>query len=384
MSGRRILHSYAIIKCVLIGIDASRAIAPRLTGTERYSRELIPALIRNAPQHRFRLYLRPVNATEQAEFLSALPKTAEVELVVIDQQRLWTHLGLGGELASRSPDALFVPSHVLPWRVPARVRTVATVHDVGYRHYPQAHPWRQRYYLDWGTRHTVRRADVVLADSHATAQDVARFYAIDPEKVCVAYPGALPLADVDAAQVQVTLAKHGLVGKRYIIHIGTLQPRKNVEQLLAAFRLAQQEHHLRDVVLVLAGGAGWGGRKFNFAPNERYLGYISDVEKAALLMGARALVFPSLYEGFGFPILEAHQAGIPVACSNTSSLPEVAGKAARYFDPTDIYASMHALVDVMTDEALRAALVRDGADNLHRFSWDACARIVLDMLGSPS
>ncbi len=103
-----------------------------------------------------------------------------------------------------------------------------------------------------------------------------------------------------------------------------------------------------------------------------------------MLQGARALVFPSLYEGFGFPILEAHAAGVPVVCSNTSSLPEVAGDAARMFNPTDIYALMDALCDVMTNETLRADLIRAGTANLSRFSWDACAHSVLDALISRS
>ncbi|MCS6846316.1 MAG: glycosyltransferase family 1 protein [Anaerolineae bacterium] len=373
-----------------IGIDASRATGARLTGTERYSREIVAALLRIAPQHCFRLYLRQVL---DPDFLLSPCRSNGVEPVVIPRRRLWTHLGLARELAARPPDALFVPAHVLPVsfiraQVQRRIRTVVTVHDVGYRRFPDAHPSVQRLYLDLGTRLSVRRADVVIADSEATRRDVLHFYGIAHDRVVVAHPGPLPLVEVQEDEARRTLAKFGLGdGRPYVLHVGTLQPRKNLRRLIQAWARVIARPDLAGMRLVLAGGPGWGSEDLRAEVEATGLqssvvltGYVSDTEKAALMRSARAYVFPSLYEGFGFPVLEAQAAGIPVACSNVSSLPEVAGDAALLFDPLDVEAIARALETIVLDEGVRARLVAAGYRNLTRFSWEACARIVLEGL----
>lgn len=375
-----------------IGIDASRATGARLTGTERYSREIIAALLSIAPQHCFRLYVREAL---DPDFLLRSRRPDDIEPVVISRRRLWTHLGLSRELALRPPDALFVPAHVLPIsfirsQMRRRIRTVVTVHDVGYRHFPQAHPPAQRSYLDFGTQLSVRYADVVIADSQATRRDVLHFYGkhVTPAHVVVAHPGPLPLVEVRSDEARRVLAKFGLDdGQPYVLHVGTLQPRKNLRRLIQAWAHVIARSGLAGMRLVLAGGRGWGGEDLHAAVEAAGVqssivltGYVSELEKAALMHHARAYVFPSLYEGFGFPVLEAQSAGVPVACSNTSSLPEVAGEAALLFDPLDVEAIAHALETLVSDEGMRARLIEAGRRNLARFSWDACARIVLDSL----
>lgn len=376
---------------VLIGIDASRAVTTRLTGTERYSREVIVAMVRGAPQHRFRLYLREGNPAERAAFLSSLP--GNVEPAVFGPARLWTHIGLSNEIAARPPDALFVPAHVLPAsmaRTDLRgvIHAVATVHDLGYKRFPHAHPLQQRTLLDLGTRFTVSNAQVVIADSEATRRDVISFYGVPEPAVRVAHPGPMPLVDVSAADIDATLMKFGVPARRpFALHIGTLQPRKNLRRLVRAW--ARLPAALQDARLVLAGGAGWGDEAaqlrhevaaLGLSQRVIFTGYISDLEKSALLRAARVCVFPSLYEGFGFPVLEAQTAGVPVVCSNTSSLPEVAGDAALLIDPTQIDAITDAIGRAMGDDAVRAQLIIAGHANLARFSWQSCAKTVLGAL----
>jgi glycosyltransferase involved in cell wall biosynthesis len=374
---------------VLIGIDASRATGDRLTGTERYSRELIAALIRIAPQHHYHLYVRdqlPLPEGE-GEGRGEGRDEGQVETVHVSAPRLWTHLGLARELAANPPDALFVPSHVLPAAfiqpgMGKGIRAVATIHDLGYRHFPQAHPAMQRSYLDLGTRFTAARADAVLADSCATLRDLVAFYGVPPHKVRVAYPGHIPLVEVSEGQIEAALTKFGLRPQQpYALHVGTLQPRKNLRRLIHAWAKADRSN---DAQLVLAGGQGWGGEDLHaeiealgMQASVKLLGYVSDEEKSALMHSARAFVFPSLYEGFGFPVLEAQSAGVPVACSNTSSLPEVAGDAALLFDPQDVNAMTDALNRVMRDQPLRVDLSVKGRRNVARFTWGACARIAL-------
>ncbi len=367
---------------MLIGIDASRAIAPRLTGTERYSREIIASLLQaGAQRHRFRLYFRPGRQgddAERAQFLNALPPGANIQPIVIQQSRLWTHLGLGREMVTRPPDSLFVPSHVLSIGLPRALRTVVTVHDVGYRHFPQTHPLQQRLYLDWGTRHSVRAANVVIADSHATARDIAQFYGVSPNRVCVAHPGPVPLVDVTEVHISKTLATLGLARKQpFVLHIGTQQPRKNLHRLIEAWVAARKP---QDAKLVLAGGAGWGSESLPSHDSIKITGYVTDEDKSALMRTATAYAFPSLYEGFGFPVLEAQSVGLPVVCSNTSSLPEVAGDGALFINPLDMSNISSALESVLSDAPLRERLVALGHQNIKRFSWEECARAVLESI----
>lgn len=375
---------------MLIGIDASRAIGVRLTGTERYARAVISALMALAPQHRFRLYLR--RAPDRGE--AAWSGAQSVEQVVLAPPRLWTHLGLGRALLTSPPDALFIPAHVLPLsfahpRLRRRVRSVVTIHDVGYQHFPTAHPLIQRLYLDLSTRFALRFASTVIVDSEVTRSDLLRFYSRTAERaeIVVAHPGPLPLPAVSEAEAGRILDRLGLKGVPYAVHVGTLQPRKNLRRLIRAWARLTRDPDLARMRLVLAGGAGWGGedlRAESAAASAQsavvLTGYVSDEEKAALLRGARAYVFPSLYEGFGFPVLEAQAMGLPLACSRTPALVEVAGDAALYFDPFDEAEMAAALRTIMTDEALRRHLVAAGWHNMRRFSWHQCAQIILSHL----
>jgi glycosyltransferase involved in cell wall biosynthesis len=362
---------------MLIGIDASRAIAARPTGTEIYSRRLIQALLELESQqtpvrHAFRLYLR--DAPPADAFLGA-------DLRVIPFPRLWTHLRLSWEMTRRPPDALFVPAHVLP---PIHPRaSLVTIHDLGYLHFPQAHPRLQRLYLDLSTRWNARAAACIVADSEATKADLVARYGTAPEKIVVAYPGyddSLALVR-DPAIIEDAKARYGIAGD-YFLYLGTLQPRKNLARVIEAFASLQS-----DSSLVLAGRHGWlyddlfdRVRRLGLEGRVRFPGYVADEDKAALLGGASALVFPSLYEGFGLPVLEAQACGCPVITSATSSLPEVAGDAALLVDPQDTAAIAAAIQRVAADPGLRTTLIERGLVNVHRFSWETCARATLDAI----
>jgi len=354
---------------MLIGIDASRAVAICPTGTEVYSRRLIRALLALESSHRFRLYFRSVPPAR------AFP---DAELCVIPFPRLWTHLRLSWEMARRSPDVLFIPAHVLPLVHPRA--SVVTIHDLGYLHFPEAHPWRQRLYLDLSTRWSARFAAHILADSEATKADLVTRYGAPIEKITVAYPGHDgTLAPVrDPAMIEMVKARCGIAGD-YFFYLGTLQPRKNLARLVAAFAALQSE-----AVLVLAGKRGWlyddlfaQVRRLGLEGCVLFPGYVSDEDKATLLSGALAFVLPSLYEGFGLPVLEAQACGCPVITSTTSSLPEVAGDAALLVDPHDTAAITAAMQRITAAPALREGLIERGFANVRRFSWTACAQAVL-------
>ncbi len=360
---------------MLIGVDASRAVAARPTGTELYSQRLIQALLSSESPHRFRLYFR--SAPPAGAFAGS-------EACVIPFPRLWTHARLSWEMMRHPPDALFVPAHVLPLVHPPT--SLVTVHDLGYLHFPGSHPRLQRWYLDLTTRWNARAATHVLADSEATKVDLVAHYGTPAEKITVAYPGPddtlAPVRDGD--MLETVQAKYGIAGS-YFLYLGTLQPRKNLARLIDAFAALAS-----DTVLALAGKPGWlyddlfdQVHRGGLQERVRFLGYVPAEDKAALLSGALAFVFPSLYEGFGLPVLEAQACGCPVITSTTSSLPEVAGEAALLVDPIDTQAIAAAMERVTADRALRQTLVECGFANTRRFSWAACAQSVLGILNQP-
>jgi glycosyltransferase involved in cell wall biosynthesis len=352
-----------------LAIDASRCTVSRVTGTETYALNLIRALIRHNPRHQITLYFR------QPPPADLFPADPHVTRRVIPFPRLWTHLRFAAALWHDRPDLTFVPAHTLPALFPGRA--AVTVNDLGYHYFPQAHPARQRLYLRWTTRHSARRAALVLADSRATAVDLTRFYGTPPDKIQVVYPGIETPPPPDAAAVAAVRARYDLP-ERYFLFVGTLQPRKNIARIAAAFRQWQAQHPGDPTALVLAGGRGW---LFDPAWTQgidavRLTGYIDEADKYALYTGALALVFPSLYEGFGFPALEAMRCGAPVIASAASSLPELVGDAGLLVNALDTEAVAAAMSRLSDDDALRADLRARGLARVTTFTWDAAARQV--------
>jgi glycosyltransferase involved in cell wall biosynthesis len=257
---------------------------------------------------------------------------------VVPLWRLWTHLRFANALAADRPDLLFVPAHVLPIRHPPR--SVVTVHDLGFHHFPEAHPTLARLYLEWSTRFAARQASHLIAISACTAADLQRIYGVPAERITVVYEGVdpsfRPIAD-EAVRRHVA-RRYDLGLRPYLFALGTLQPRKNLVGLLRALRLVLDAGH--NLQLVLAGRKGWAMgaletelSRLALGPHVKALGYVPDDDLPALYSGALAYVQPSLYEGFGLTVLEAMACATPVVAANTSSLPEVVGGTGLLIDP---------------------------------------------------
>lgn len=354
---------------MLLGLDASRA-NPSLAGVGRYSIEMIRHLV-DCDRHRFRLY---ANRTPRPSW-SMRP---HVEWRDLPFPRLWTHVRLSVEMARHAPDVLFVPAHVLPLVRPALA--VVTIHDLGFLRFPRCHPRRQRLYLRLSTMWNARAASAILADSRATLADLQSLLSVPPERVTVVYPGVSEaFAPQPPQEVARVVARHSLPSQ-YLLFVGTLHPRKNLLRLLAAHAQVDQAP-----TLALAGRPGWMSepilqRARSEAPRVRLLGPVPEEDLPALMSGATALMLPSLYEGFGIPVLEAMACETPVIASTTSSLPEAVGDAGLLVDPLSVEDIARAMRRVCQDPELAHDLGRRGRARARDFTWQAAAGQALGIM----
>jgi len=281
-------------------------------------------------------------------------------------------------------DLFHSPDFTLP---PAwRARTLVTVHDLSFLRYPEGADPRLRAYLMDAVPRSVRRADHVLADSQNTRDDLVALLGVPPEKITVVYPGVEPrFRPLDDPGVLSAVRERYRLPERFILHVGTLEPRKNLVRLMEAYALLSEHGVATDEVsLVVAGGRGWlyegifqAVERLGLAGRVTFTGFVRDEDLPALYNLADLFVFPSVYEGFGLPPLEAMACGTPVVVSNTSSLPEVVGQAGLLVSPTDVGALAEAMARALRNGELRARLRARGLEQARRFTWQKVAEETL-------
>ncbi len=309
----------------MIGIDASRMSGRERTGTENYSDGIIRALIAEPAPWIWRLYF---NGAGDDLDLAGRPN---VEVRDIPSRRLWTHVRLSREVLAHRPAGLFVPSHVVPLVHPP---SVVTIHDLGYLHVPEAHPRRQRLMLDATTRWSARVARHIIVPSARTRDDLIRHYRVPEGRITVIHHGIDPRFARERSRTDDGLREHYGLDRPYVLAVGTIQPRKNLPLLARAMRDIDE-----DVDLVIAGRKGWMADQVlvemeasGLGERLRLLDYIPDEDLPALYRHAEVLVQPSRFEGFGLPVLEAMASGTPVITTRGSSLAEIAGDAALFYE----------------------------------------------------
>jgi glycosyltransferase involved in cell wall biosynthesis len=288
--------------------------------------------------------------------------------------RLWTQLRLPVEVRRDRVQVLWIPASAMPVWHPRH--TVVTIHGLEYEYFPRAYSLLQRTYLKFSTRFAIRHAWRLITVSENTKRDLISRYRADPARLRVVYHGfSVPEKPVGADDV---LAKLGLEPQRYFVCSGRLETRKNIVRLIQAFDRWRTKT-LEPYRLVLAGRPGTGFSEIKKAvqcAKSRIAivrpGYLDRPALFTLLAQARAMVYPTLYEGFGLPILESFAVGTPVVCSQTASLPEVGGAAVIYVDPLNVDAIAWGLEQVVSEPREKRQQAR--AEQLHRFSWEKCAR----------
>ncbi|MFC1615993.1 glycosyltransferase family 4 protein [Patescibacteria group bacterium] len=372
-----------------IGIDASRYGHKEATGVEWYSFYIINALLKlilSSTKDEIILYCR-----NQPEFPSEIKNLIKqnsnrISIKVLKAKRFWTLWALSKEIKNNPPDTLFIPSHTLPRSLSKR--NVIMIHDVAFRRFPKSYSFRQYLYLNFSTKAAVKKASKILVPSKATADDIKKFFNCDPDKLEVIPHGykAKSFSDkeIDDAMIHSEVFQHFGIHKnsKFFFYIGRIESKKNILRLLKAFKLFSVAHP--KYRLILAGKRGHGFKQIFIKAAELELmdkvlmpGYITEIEKVALYKYCQAFVFPSLYEGFGLPILSGFYYGKPVLCSNTSSIPEVAGDAAHYVDPLDENSIRDGLEKIVMDKEYVDRLVSKGKKRLEHFSWEKSSKKTL-------
>lgn len=390
---------------MVIGFDASRAFGEERTGTENYSYQLLKALSKVDRRNIYRIYTRPGVLASQGVALKGWPENFQFKS--INWPRLWTQGGLALECLLNPPDVLFIPAHTLPVIRRPNLKTVVTIHDLGVEYLPQYHQFPQKYYLNWSTAYAVKNATGIIAVSESTKQDLIIKLHCDIEVIRVIYEGVQPLkfetristlpTGREESETEKILKKHN-IAKPYILSVGTIQPRKNLVRLIEAFsRLVKQLNSesanktsqlinqlTNQLQLILVGKPGWLYEKIYAAPKKfgvenrvKFLNFVSDEDLSILYKEASVFCLPSLYEGFGLPVLEAMSYGIPVVISNTSSLPEVVGDAGILVDPHNVAEIAGGLQKIITDEVLRNDLIKKGKERVKLFTWEKTAKKTL-------
>ncbi len=289
----------------------------------------------------------------------------------IDRLR-WQHVAVPKALRKLRPDVYHDTKNALPWRL--RCPSVVTVHDLAYHTVPESFGFASRQFLLRATRSAVRRAKAIVVPSQATATDLGRYYPSSASRTHVVPHGIDPQPAYDTQLAEQETRRLGLPSN-YVLHVGTIQARKNVDLVIAAVR--QLRANGFDFRAAIVGRRGWLSERA-FAEIERddtaiWIEHLNDAELAACYARAAAFVSPSAYEGFGFAVADALAAGVPTVISNVSSLPELCGDAAIRLASISAEAIAAALADVLHDPSRRAELGKLGRERAAQFSWQTCA-----------
>lgn len=363
-----------------IGVDYTPAYEQG-GGIGRYVRDLMSALFLEDTETAYRLFIAGATGTQ----LPAPPATnAEWRPTRLTPRwlaRLWHRMAvpLPVETFTGRVDLFHATDFVLPPTLP-HTRTILQVHDLSFVRVPETAAPRLKAYLDRVVPASARRADHILADSQATKDDLQALYGITADKITVLHGGVDSRFRPQPLEAQEAIRqKYHLDHLPFILSVGTVQPRKNYERLIEA--LADLRHAGHDIHLVIAGGRGWLDapiyalvKSTGMEAFVHFIGFVEDDDLPALYSAATCFAYPSLYEGFGLPVLEAMACHTPVLTSNVSSMPEAAGDAAILIDPFDTQAISHQLERIINETQLRETLIQKGTEHVKSFSWQKSAQ----------
>ncbi len=369
-----------------IGINGYEAVVPRFgfdkntglpnrVGSGEFSYENLVALFKIESKNNYFIYL-PISPS------SDMPdEKSNWKYEVITSKKIWTLTGLGKRLMKNENklDVFFSQTHYLPFGF--KIPSVVTILDVSYLHFPELFKKKDLIKLKYWGRYSIKKANKIITISESSKSDIIKAYKVPVNKIEVIYPGIKEVKLSAKHSMKDLEENFGIEGK-YILFVGTLQPRKNIVKLIEAFSKLDS-----DLKLVIIGKKGWqyeeilnAPEKYGVADRVIFLHNVGDEDLPSFYKNAEMFVLPSLYEGFGLPVIEAMKYNCPVITSNVSSLPEAGGDAALYVDPTDATDIKNKMEKLIKDDKLRHELVEKGNEQVKKFSWERSAKETLAVL----
>ncbi len=361
---------------ITIGVDASRSNVKQMTGTEYYSYEIISRMVKSSAYY-FRLYCKTP--------LQYISKQDNIEQKVMRFPKLWSQIRLSWEIFRNPPSVLFEPAHTIP--IFHGKKTVVTLHDVGFKYFPELYTPLERFYHNFSMSFSVKHATKIIAISENTKSDLVKLYHADPKKITVIYHGYdklkyKPLSKEDRVPEEIKRLE------KYIYFIGRLEAKKNIVNLIKAYGELRKNPKIKHK-LVLGGRPGYEFEKIseeieslpaNIRKDVVLPGYIKDDHAPLYLKCCDLFAWPTYFEGFGMPLVEAMACHIPIVASNTTSTPEVLGDAGLMCDPNDFKLFASNMEKVITDTKLRESLVKKGEMRIPMFNWDDSVQKTLDVI----
>lgn len=365
-----------------IGINGYEAVVPRFG----FNSEGLPHRVGSA-EVCFQLLLELSKIDKKNQYIIYLPVPPTSDLPqesgnwtykIIPSKRFWTFFTLPRAVRQDKPDIFFSPTHYSPLFLPCP--EIISILDVSYKYYPELFKKKDLYKLSWWGKYSVKKAKKIITISENSKDDIMKIYNISPQKVEVVHLGIKDLPASHMSQDEL-FNKYGLSAP-FILFVGTLQPRKNIKRLIQSISLLKN----KEAKLVIVGKKGWMYEEIFSAPEEFeissrviFLHNVTNDELPAFYKAADVFVLPSLYEGFGLPILEAMKYGCPVVTSDISSLPEAGGEAALYVNPEDVSDIAAKIDDVLENKKLRDRMIKLGKEQAKKFSWERAAQEVLNV-----
>lgn len=365
-----------------IAIQAADLDHARIDGTRVYIKNLLKYFGELNRTDDFLIYHKDNFNPELAP-----PKFSNYKIIKKRWPLFWTQLRLSSALMRDKPDVLWMPMHNIPYFRSGKLKTVVTIHDLAFKYFPEMFTKRELWKLNFLAGLAIERCDKIITISESSKKDILKFYPdITSDKIRViphGFDGSVFAQERDL-QKEKAVKNELQIDGRYALYVGAIQPRKNLETLLRAFEKVKSTGKYTDLKLVLAGEKAWLWENVFFQiENSPYgkdiitPGRIKFEDLGHLMRGSHFFCFPSLYEGFGIPILEAFAAGVPVISADNSSLPEVAGDAALYFSGKNAEQLAEKIDELMTNDQLRDELIKKGKARAENFSWKKCARETL-------
>lgn len=360
---------------MIIGIDISRLASKQKTGVEWYVYFLLRELRDVIPSDvDVRLY-----TLDEPIINFDLPSNFVVHRLVWLPRRLWTQVRLSFEMLVHPPDILFVPSHVIPFIHPKR--TVTTIHDIAGLRFPEAYNWFERWYTLYAARQAAK-LPAVLTPSQFTKDEIINYLDIGEKNIHVTPLGF----ERDETPASVELSEYGIT-KPFLLSVGRLEEKKNQARIVQAFDILKQDKQFAELQLVLVGKPGYGYERIaeaiaqsEYNDNIIRPDWLAPAVLETLYREAELFVFPSLYEGFGIPILEAFAVGTPVLTSRGTSTEEVGGDAALYVDPESVDAIAAGIKVLLTHVSFREQCIRQGTQRTVHYSWRRTAEETWDVV----